>query len=239
MNLPAGETAAAQPRGFANTLATGIAVVLTIGAVGWALELPQYLAWSLYPQQFFAATLALGLPLAFLTMPARQGATRDRVPWYDLVAAALAFLAAAWIAVRFPDLVNMTFAHPPAAYLPGVVIVLLLLEALRRATGWALVIIISVFVLYALFGNYVPGRLAARAQDWRGLAAYLALDANGMLGLPMAVISTIVIAFVFFGNVLYRHRRLPLLHRLSLVLMGRYARRPDEDLRWSPLACSA
>ena len=221
MSLPVGEQPALQARTFASTLATTIAVALTLGAAGWALELPQYLAWSLYPQQYFAAALALALPLAFLTMPARRGIPLKRVPWYDFVAAALAFLASGWIAVRYPDLVNTIFARPAVAYIPGVIIVLLLLEALRRATGWALVIIVTVFLLYALLGNYVPGRLAARAQDWRGLSAYLALDANGILGLPMAVVTTIVVAFVFFGNVLNATGGNRFFTDLSLIGMGR------------------
>lgn len=221
MTLSVGDGPVPQASGLANSIATAIAITLTLGAAGWALELPQYLAWSLYPQQFFAAALALGLSLAFLIMPARRGTPRERVPWYDLAAAALAFLASAWIAIRFPDLVNTTFARPAVAYVPGVIIVLLLLEALRRATGWALVIIIIVFVCYALVGDYAPGRLAARVQDWRGLAAYLALDANGILGLPMAVITTIVVAFVFFGNVLNVTGGSRFFTDLSLVLMGR------------------
>ena len=221
MNLPAGEEPASQARPYAGTIAVVVAVVLMLGAMGWALELPRYFAWSLYPQQFFAAALALGLALAFLIMPARRGSTREHVPWYDYVAAALGILAAGWIAIRYPDLVNTIFARPAAAYIPGVIIVLLLLEALRRATGWALVIIVAVFLLYALFGNYVPGRLAARAQDWRGLGGYLALDANGILGLPMAVVTTIVIAFVFFGNVLNATGGSRFFTDLSLVAMGR------------------
>lgn len=221
MSLPAGGQPAMQANKFTSTIATGIAAALTLGAAGWALQLQQYLAWSLYPQQFFAAVLALALPLAFLMMPARRGTPRGRVPWYDVVAAALAFLASGWIAVRYPDLVNIIFAHPATTYVPGVIIVLLLLEALRRTTGWALVIIVAVFLLYALFGNHVPGRLAARAQDWRGLGAYLALDANGILGLPMAVVTTIVVAFVFFGNVLNATGGNRFFTDLSLIAMGR------------------
>jgi TRAP transporter 4TM/12TM fusion protein len=219
MNAADGEAPA--PPAFANTIAAVVAVALTLGAAGWALELPQYLSWSLYPQQFFAVALGAGLALAFLSMPVKRGEPRDHVPWYDLAAAALCFLAACWIAYRYQDLVNAIFARPAAAYIPGVIIVLLLLEALRRATGWALVIIITVFLLYALIGNHVPGRLAARAQDWRGLGAYLALDVNGILGLPMAVVTTIVIAFIFFGNVLNVTGGSRFFTDLSLIAMGR------------------
>jgi TRAP transporter 4TM/12TM fusion protein len=219
MNLPAGKEPA--PQAFFGTIASVVAAALTLGAAAWALEVQQYLAWSLYPQQFFAVALGLGLALAFLTLPARRGTARGQVPWYDYLAAALGFLAAVWIAIRYPDLVNTIFARPAASYVPGTIIVLLLLEALRRATGWALVIIVTVFLLYAIFGNYVPGRLAARAQDWRGLGAYLALDVNGIFGLPMAVVTTIVIAFIFFGNVLNTTGGSRFFTDLSLIAMGR------------------
>jgi TRAP transporter 4TM/12TM fusion protein len=222
VSLAHGGEPAPQARSFGMILAYGLGALLTLGAAGWSLDLPRYLAWSLYPQQFFAAALALGLALAFLVLPARRGTPRERVPWYDFVASALGFLAAGFLAIHYPQLVNEIFMRPVAAYVPGAIIVLLLLEALRRATGWALVIIVGVFILYALFGNLIPGRLAARAQDWPKLAAYLALDANGVLGLPMAVVSTIVVAFVFFGNVLGATGGSRFFTDASLVAMGRF-----------------
>ena len=200
---------------------TILAAALTISASAWALEIQQHLAWSLYPQQFFAVALGLALALAFLSLPARQGATRDAVPWYDVVLAALGLCASFWIAVRYPELVDSIFSRPAEAYISGAIVVLLLLEALRRSTGWALVVIVAVFLLYALFGDHVPGRLAGRAQDWRNLSAYLAFDVNGILGLPMAVVSTIVIAFVFFGSVLEVTGGGQFFTDASLVAMGR------------------
>ncbi|HWM46235.1 MAG TPA: TRAP transporter fused permease subunit [Xanthobacteraceae bacterium] len=222
MSPSAGDTPASSPSTFGAWLTTAVAALLTLGAAAWALELPRIMAWSLYPQQFLAAALALALPLAFLMLPARRGAPRGAIPWYDYVAAVLGFLAAAWIAVRYPDLINTIFARPAAAYVPGVIIVVLLLEALRRATGWALVIIVAAFLVYAMFGNYLPGRLAGRAQDWQKLSAYLALDANGILGLPMSVAATIVVAFVFFGNVLGATGGSRFFTDASLVAMGRF-----------------
>ena len=219
--MAVGEEPAPQLIALSGVIATTLGAALTLGAAAWALELQQYMVWSLYPQQFFALVLGVGLALAFVTMPVRRGSRREHIPWHDLLAAVVGFLACGWIAVYYPDLVNTIFARPAAAYIPGVLIILLLLEVLRRSTGWALVIIITVFVLYALIGNYAPGRLAARAQDWRGLVAYLALDANGILGLPIAVVTTIVIAFIFFGNVLNSTGGSRFFTDLSLIGMGR------------------
>jgi TRAP-type uncharacterized transport system fused permease subunit len=164
-------------------LATDIlAALVTLAAIAWALALPRQFGYSFYPQQFLAAVLMLALPLAFLTLPARRGAERTHVPWYDILAALLAFGALAWITFRYPQIVNVIFMRAPSAWVPGVIVILLLLEALRRATGWALVIIILVFLAYALFGDMVPGRLQGRAQNWQLLAGYMAVDSNGILG---------------------------------------------------------
>src|SRR5690606_29174128 len=102
------------------------------------------------------------------------------------------------------------------------ILVVVLFEALRRVAGPALVIIIAVFLLYALFGNLIPGRLAGRAQDWSLLAGYMAFDVNGIFGLPLAVAATIVVAFIFFGALLNTTGGAKFFTDASLITMGRF-----------------
>jgi TRAP transporter 4TM/12TM fusion protein len=203
-------------------VASVLAICLTLLAVAWSLNVPRSLGLSFYPQQFLAAVLAFALPAAFLMLPARRGTERAVVPWYDCLFAALSFLAVGYVAVRYPQVVNLVFSKPPSAYVPGLVTILLLLEALRRATGWTLVIIIAVFLLYALFGNLVPGRLAGRAQDWQMLSGYMTFDINGILGVPMSVAATVVVAFLLFGSILSRTGGSRFFTDASLLTMGRF-----------------
>ncbi|WP_254656276.1 TRAP transporter permease [Jannaschia sp. CCS1] len=183
-------------------VAQGLAALLTLLAMAWALSLQRAVGLNLYPQQFFAAILALALPLAFLSLPARRGVEREAVPYLDVALAIAAFVAIGYVAWHYSRLVLLIFSRPAEIWGPGLVILILTLEALRRATGWALVVIILVFLLYALFGDALPGRLQGRAQSWQLLAGYMALDANGMLGLPISVAATVVVAFIFFGTLL-------------------------------------
>ncbi len=183
-------------------LADGLAVLLILLAVGWALNVPRFFGWGLYPQQFFALVLGFALPMAYLNLPRKRGADRVVLPWYDAALACLSLAAMIYIAINYPDLVLVIFSRPLAVWLPGLVVILLLLEALRRASGWALVIIIGVFLLYALFGDLVPGRLQGRPQNWQLLAGYMAVDSNGILGLPISVAATVVITFILFGSLL-------------------------------------
>lgn len=183
-------------------IADVLAALLTLVVICWSLSVPRYLGLGFYPQQFFAVILMLVLPIAYLVLPGRRGYARESVPWYDLVLACIAALAVGYIAVHYPTLVLLIFSKPLGVWLPGLIVIVLILEALRRATGWALVIIISIFLLYALFGDVIPGRLQGRAQHWQMLSGYMAFDSNGILGLPMSIASTVVVAFIFFGVLL-------------------------------------
>lgn len=214
--------AAALPLRAWRPIAAVLAAAITGVAAAWSLGVPRMLGVSYYPQQFLAVILTLVLPLAFLMLTPRGNRREGPVAWYDVLAAVTGCAAAAYVALNYPDVVNQVFFRPPSAYVPGVILILLLLEALRRSTGWALVAIVTVFLLYAMFGDLVPGRLAGRPQDWQKLAGYMAYDVNGIFGLPMAVASTIVIAFIFFGSLLMATGGSKFFTDAALVSMGRY-----------------
>ena len=203
-------------------LADTLAVLMTLTAVAWALSLNRYLGLGLYPQQFFAAMMLFVLPVSYLTLPARRSTQRVTVPYLDVVLGGTSMIVMGYIALRYPDLVLRIFGHPLEVWLPGLVALLLVLEALRRATGWALVIIIGVFILYALFGDVFPGRLQGRAQDWQLLSGYMAFDSNGILGLPISVASTVVVAFILFGVLLNLTGGSVFFTDAAMLAMGRF-----------------
>jgi TRAP transporter 4TM/12TM fusion protein len=175
-----------------------------------------------YTEQFAGLMLAATLALAYLHLPARRGTPRHAVPWYDWIAAGAASGATAYIAVRYPNLVDLILLRPVDAVAAGTVVMVLLLEALRRAVGKALPIIILAFIVYALFANYVPAPLQGRAIEWRQLVAYLTIDINGMLGLPIKIGTTIVVMFILFGGLLGVTGGSRFFTELALLGMGRF-----------------
>ncbi|MBD3678198.1 MAG: TRAP transporter fused permease subunit [Rhodobacteraceae bacterium] len=195
---------------------------MTVMAIGWALSWQRTLGLDLYPQQFFAGILFFALPLAYMTLPARRRTERHLLPWYDVILALASTGAVAWIALDYPQLVLKIFMRPPELWIPGLLLTALVLEALRRATGWALVIIIVVFLLYALFGDVIPGRLQGRPQNWQLLSGYMAVDSNGMLGLPISVAATVVVAFILFGTLLNLTGGSRFFTDAAMVAMGRF-----------------
>jgi TRAP transporter 4TM/12TM fusion protein len=78
----------------------------------------------------------------------------------------------------------------------------MLLEALRRKAGMALVAVVLVFMVYALLADKVPGTLQGRASPIDELFGYLTIDSTAMLGLPIKIVVNIVVIYILFGLVL-------------------------------------
>lgn len=203
-------------------LTTVLAVCLTLTGIAWALDLYRLVGLLLFPEQLLAGILALALSLVFLSVPPKKGASRARIPWYDVVAAVIGFSTAAFIAVRFPILAELIADRPVDGVVAGGILILLLVEGLRRTVGNVLTGMIVFFLAYALIGHWVPGVLAGRKIEFPHLIYYLAWDPTAILGIPMKVVSTIVLAFVFFGQILFKSGGSAFFTEISTVLMGRF-----------------
>jgi TRAP transporter 4TM/12TM fusion protein len=195
--------------------------VITIIAILWVLEVPSQLGFALFPQQMMAAALAFAFAALFLTLPARRGPPRDRVPWYDIVFAAAGFAVMAYVAIAYGQLVADVPLRTPDTIVFGAIVTLFALEGLRRAAGPALFWVVLVFVVYALFAGAIPGPLQGRSIDFTKLLSYLAFDTNAMLGIPMQVGTTIVVCFILMGQLLFVSGGGQFFTDIAMAAMGR------------------
>jgi len=193
--------------------------LLALTAILWAGEVPYRLGVVLYPEQALVVILALGLAMAFLGVSAQRA--KAGVPWYDWVAASLGLAVGAYVAVRYPILADEFFFRPVETTIIGTILVLLSVEALRRTTGWSLLSVLLAFMTYAILGHLIPGKLAGRSMEVLELFAFLGTDNTALLGLPLRIISTIVIIFVFMGQLLLRSGGSLFFSDLAAALMGR------------------
>ncbi len=199
------------------------ASLLTLASIAFALQLYRnVLGLLLYNEQFLAGMVALAMALVYLTQPLHRGARRGDIPWFDWLLAGLSVVIGCYLAVRFPALSEDMTARPVDGLIVGFITIPLVVEALRRVVGLSLTVIVLVFLLYAPLGQFVPGALAGLPVTVPQLAFYLVWDPGSMLGLPVMVAATIVIAFVFFGNLLFASGGSAFFTDIALSLMGRY-----------------
>ncbi len=196
-----------------------LALLMTLGAICWALDVYNRVGIAIYDQQYLAGMLTITLTLAFLKLPA-TGKEKTSLPWYDAVAAVTIFCTTGYLAIYYPRIVDLIYLRQTDSVVVSVILVVLLIEALRRATGMVLPILVLVFILYALFANYLPG--SGTPTDWRKLSLALAVNSTGILGLPVKVATTIVIAFLLFGQVLQNTGGMQFFTDISMALMGRF-----------------
>ena len=143
--------------------------------------------------------LAFGLCLVYLLYPMRRSFSREKLHPIDLILAIIAAASCMYVFVNYADLVMRAGRVTTMDMIVGTVAVILVLEAARRVIGWPMVIIALAFILYALFGAHIPGKLAHRGVMVGDLVQHLFYTTEGIFGIPIGVSSTFIFMFLLFG----------------------------------------
>jgi TRAP transporter 4TM/12TM fusion protein len=210
------------PQGTARRVEVGLLSAITVCGAIWATDLPNYLGFTFFRQQYLGLFWALILASVFLLVPARASSPRDRVPWYDWIAVVLSLTVGFYVMVLYPRLLFVLAVSTPDKYLLGACSLLLLIEATRRLLGKALLIILLVFMVYGATAEYLPGLLAGSGVSLKRMITYLYLDTNALLGLPLVVAAGIVLPFVLLGQSLFATGGGAFFTDLAMALMGKY-----------------
>lgn len=86
----------------------------------------------------------------------------------------------------------------------GGILILIVLEATRRAVGWAMVLITGFFVLHALYANYFFGFFYGPPVRFGKFIDTLFMSSDGIFGIPLHVCATYIVLFIIFGAMLIR-----------------------------------
>jgi len=206
----------------ASRLVRLLLLAVPLASIGYALDLYRMVGLTLYSQQYLAMILAIAFPAAFLSYPARSRNKGQPPPWYDMVAAGLSFLVSAYLAVFYPQLLDRIYDNPTEAVAAGTILILLILEALRRTIGLTLVVVVACFIVLGLCAHLLPGELQGRKVAAEQLVVYLGLDSNSILGLPLMICATVIVAFIVFGELLAASGGTRFFTDLAASTMGHY-----------------
>jgi TRAP transporter 4TM/12TM fusion protein len=195
--------------------------LMPLAGILYILRIHQHLGISLYGAQYIGLFLGLVLSAIFLGVPASQKAPRDSVPWYDWILAALGLYGGLYLLIFYPDLVMKLGIVTTGRFILSVIVVLLILEAIRRALGNLLVIVVLVFISYAFVAPYLPGVFQGSRTPVDQLFNYLYLDPNSMLDL-LNIAASIALSFLLFGQVLLFFKGGDIMNDFALSLFGRF-----------------
>jgi TRAP transporter 4TM/12TM fusion protein len=159
------------------------------------------------------------------------------VPLYDwaimlLAIGASLFLWVSWRGFEFFGIAiaeqTMRQGNPSTLdVILGSVLILGVLEIARRTIGFVLPLIILVFVAYALLGPHIPVQILQHpGVNWQQFVNNMYFPSEGIFGVTLWVVSTVVFHFVLFGVVAQRMGLGQFFVDNAMILAGRYTGGP-------------
>lgn len=137
--------------------------------------------------------------LAFWLYPAGKKSSRDKMPLYDFVCGLVFAGVAGYYILNYEALIGRSGAYNRLDIIMGTLGILLVVEACRRVVGMPIVIIASVFIVYAFVGPYMPSFLNHRGYSYTRVVAHLFYTTEGIIGLPLGTCATFIFLFILFG----------------------------------------
>jgi TRAP transporter 4TM/12TM fusion protein len=186
------------------------------GVLGWIVffGLLAFSLFHLYTGVFGMLTaqlqrsihLGFALGLIFLLFPARKKnrGAKHKVAWYDIILAILGVAVGAYWPLFLDEIVGRVGRLTEVDFYVGLLAIILVLEATRRAVGMPITIIALAFLAYAIYGPYMPSFLAHRGLDLDRLVQTMFFTTEGILGTPLGVSSTFIFLFLLFGSFLVK-----------------------------------
>ncbi len=156
----------------------------------------------------------------FITAKMRD--VRETIPWYDYVLAIVAGCGAAYMAWDYLGIIQRSGIPFDRDVVVGTILVLLLLEAARRALGPALPILAGIFLLYSFVGPWMPRFLAHPGVPLDFVVDHMFLSDSGIWGVPIGVSTDFVFLFVLFGSLLGKAGASQYFVEIAFAALGRF-----------------
>lgn len=194
---------------------------LILLGVAYLTEIPLRLDLGFIPWQEQYVCIVFGLALGSVFASPRDWHGRNPFRLLaDVTLSLLGLLAGVYAALSWPMFAAGVFA--PRDLYAAAVTIALLLEATRRTVGGVLFGLGCVSVVFGLTAASFPAPLTGRNVDLESLLLYLYADTSGIVGLPLSIAATVVLAFVLFGSVMFFAGGGQVFIDLALASVGRF-----------------
>lgn len=131
--------------------------------------------------------LTFVMAMLFLVYPASSKKAGKKVAWYDYIFSILAAVACIYVVVEYKAILLRMGISNNVDIVMGTILIILILEGTRRLVSPALAVVTLIFLLYALFGNYVPGIFHIKAGGLSRLIDHQFMIPEGIFGTPLGV----------------------------------------------------
>jgi TRAP transporter 4TM/12TM fusion protein len=172
-----------------------------------------------------AVHFGLALILVFAIYKPAKRLNQKTIPWYDWILILLAVIVTVYFTVNSVSISSRLSYIMPLTTMQvvlGIIMMILTLEATRRTTGNALMIIMLTGIVYSFVGHLVPGFLSHREFDLMWIMDHMFFTTNALFGIPLGVSATFIALFILFGKFLELSGGGNFFINLANAAMGKY-----------------
>ena len=166
--------------------------------------------------------VAFMLFLVFLLFPAARR-LRHKFSWIDLICALVGVATSIYALAGGDSFLDRSTAPNTVDIVMGVALIVLVLEAARRSTGWIMPLVCVFFLVYAMVGPNLPPPWTHRGYDVDRLVGTMYMTLEGIFGTPIDVSSSLIILFTIYGAMLQYSNAGQFFIDFSLAAFGRKA----------------
>ncbi|WP_166268830.1 TRAP transporter permease [Marinobacter caseinilyticus] len=198
-------------------------LALTLTSIDYLFNLGLFTFVTTVESQFFYTVLALMLPLVFILWPPfSRVASRSSVPWYDILMFVFATAVCGYFVFNAERILDRgwEYAAPDHAIVMSFLLWGVIMEAVRRAGGWPIAVIVGFASIYPIFADVMPGPIQGFPSSPSQTAIYHAMSRESVMGIPLQAFANLVIGFLLFGVALQQTGGGKFFINLAFALLG-------------------
>src|SRR6187397_2138735 len=177
--------------GALGVMTTALAVIMSIFHL--------YAAYGIMPTHVLRGIhVAFILFLGFLLFPVTKQ-FRHRIMWWDWVAAFVSLVIVCNMLFGGDAFLERAIDPNMWDKILGSALILLVLEAARRTSGWIMPAICVGFLIYAVVGQYLPPPWTHYGMDLGRIVGHMYMTLEGIFGVAIDVSSSLIILFTIYG----------------------------------------
>jgi TRAP transporter 4TM/12TM fusion protein len=210
-----------EPTGSVGVFLAIVAAAWSLFQVWYASPLPFVFGFGIFNDtEARSIHLALAVFLAFIAFPASKRSSREVVPIVDWVLAFVGAFCAAYLFLFYNQLAARPGQPTTMDLVVGMIGVLIMLEATRRAMGFGMLITTGLFLLYVFAGPYMPDAIMHKGASVARFVSHFWLTTEGVYGVAIGVSVQFIFLFVLFGTLLDLAGAGNYMLQVSLALLG-------------------
>ncbi|PPA70829.1 TRAP transporter permease [Jeotgalibacillus proteolyticus] len=175
-------------------------------------------------QEIYRNGIFLGflLTLTFLLYPITKKSDRSKLGIVDILFIVLGLAGVSYIVMFYTTIhVERSSQAITQDYIFAVILILVLLEASRRAIGIFIPLLSAIAIIYAMFGPYFPGMFGHAGFSIERLLYRMYMTTEGIFGMTLSIASTYIVLFILFGAFLTVSGASQFFNELAMAIAGR------------------